>query len=931
MLILSLLLAACAVFPSGQCAAITGYWEEQNSGVDADLLGLCFVSEEEGWVVGTRGVILHTTDGGETWEQQDSGKLSYLYGVSFPNPKEGWVVGLNAFLRTTDGGETWATASTKEWNFGGRTLKFQDIVMRDPLNGWIADRGGYVIALAYGDSPRADWLRLREIDVMYDVDFLDENVGWCAGENGEEGAVYRTLNGGSSWGSTRVSHPVRAVHFIDAKEGWAVGEQGAVFHSPNGGVAWEWQDSGTDFATLKDVFFTDERTGWAVGEEGLILKTLAGGRVWSRTLWNRALPVPGQPGEYEDLYPELNRVVFVDPLEGWIVGEEGTILHFTGEYETIPAFSGHPNQDPTIRVRRGSVVLGSGGHPWSTSGTGSDVELGEVLRPVRLNTQENLVARARDGAGKIWSTVPIAFGPQVENVIDDEGMSTTLYEASEISGTATVYVDLGAVYPVYLLLLKLAPNPDPAYSLPQHIEIGLNSGDPEDVDARNQPILYPIWSEPNDGYSLLRIEIPPEPARYVGITVSETPNLRLRDLKVFGDGYFGQGMFLSKTIDFDAPSVWGMLRWEGKRPPDTEVILRTRVGDDDDPNMYWRRIGETAGYTNLTDSGEPMTRYDYEALPEYKRGEITFDTQNWTGWSAPYPFEEGEAPIQSPDGRQYLQIQAEFRNAPDAAAALSSISVEASNPASAYLILGEIVPAHAAPAQVTTFTYGIRPRFRREDIGFDTVEISTPVSPSAVHRVVIDSTEVAFTSEIREDPPGLRVRLPELAFLKDNAVVEIVFDCAVFRYGTGFPGHILNSRYEGGLPQRVVAGDALKGVGEDMLTVQTELETPLLLQPCADPDPFTPNGDGINDETELSYTVLKLFALAPVRIEVYDLAGRLVRRLYEGEKGDGVHVHRWDGRDEDGRLVRPGIYAYRVELDADADRQAVVGIVHVVY
>ena len=921
-LICAALVAGWGISPAGSYAAITGYWEEQNSTVEKELYGLSFADEDEGWVVGADGVILHTRNGGETWIQQESGTVCDLHSVAFVTPKDGWVVGFNTLLRTTDAGETWTDIFSSEWKLGDRAMWFWDIALLDPTSGWIGDRGGYVAYLTYDDPSSSYWRELTEITVQ-DVDFLSADMGWCVGSHEEWGVIYRITGGGAYWTYTWFETPVRAVHFVDDGEGWAVGDQGAIFHSVDGGESWERQESGTDYTDLRDVFFVDGQGGWAVGKSGLILKTLTGGKTWHRLIWT---------GEYEGFHPRLNRVVFVDPLEGWIVGERGTILHFVGEYETIPGFTGTTDEEPALEVRRGRVVLGRGGHPWKICGTRSNLEIeGDVLRPARLDPRENLVRRIQSD-GEIWSSVPAPLGTSVTAVIDNDPERTTSYRVPDLKSSATVYLDFGELYPLHRVEITLSSqhaSADPLLS--QRVTVGTNDGDPKDVEPRGAPFLHPVWDEVIRGQPDLSAEFPPRFARYLGIRISESPFVRIFDVRAFAEGYFGRSTFVSRPIDFGALSVWGKLRWEGERPPGTNVILRTRTGDDDDPDVYWYRIGESENYTNLTESGEPLTRYEYEALPGYERGGITFDAEHWTRWSARYPFEEGEAPIQSPDARRYLQIEVAFDNAADAAGTLSSLSVEASNPASAYLVLGEIVPAHTRPARMTTFTYGIRPRFREGDIGFDTAEIRTPVRPTSIRSVLIDSAEVAFTSEIRDDPPGFVVQFPELMFPLDNPAVAISFDCEVFRYGTGFPGYVSNSRYEEGFPQRVVAGDALEGMGEDVLTVQTELETPLLLQPNADPNPFTPNGDGINDETELSYTVLKLFASAPVRVKVYDLAGRLVRDVYQGTETDGMHAHRWDGRDEEGQAVSPGVYVYRVELNADADRQAVLGVVHVVY
>jgi hypothetical protein len=58
------------------------------------------------------------------------------------------------------------------------------------------------------------------------------------------------------------------------------------------------------------------------------------------------------------------------------------------------------------------------------------------------------------------------------------------------------------------------------------------------------------------------------------------------------------------------------------------------------------------------------------------------------------------------------------------------------------------------------------------------------------------------------------------------------------------------------------------------------------------------------------------FSLAepgPVRIEVYDLQGRPVRKLLDRILEAGDHVAGWDGEDDLGRRLPPGMYFYRLE------------------
>lgn len=69
---------------------------------------------------------------------------------------------------------------------------------------------------------------------------------------------------------------------------------------------------------------------------------------------------------------------------------------------------------------------------------------------------------------------------------------------------------------------------------------------------------------------------------------------------------------------------------------------------------------------------------------------------------------------------------------------------------------------------------------------------------------------------------------------------------------------------------------------------------------------------------------LELPAPAPVSAEVFDMAGRRVRHLGSGIYAAGRHALTWDGRDEAGREVAPGLYLVRASTPAGEARARVV-------
>ncbi|MBN2564575.1 MAG: hypothetical protein JXB46_02575, partial [Candidatus Eisenbacteria bacterium] len=82
-----------------------------------------------------------------------------------------------------------------------------------------------------------------------------------------------------------------------------------------------------------------------------------------------------------------------------------------------------------------------------------------------------------------------------------------------------------------------------------------------------------------------------------------------------------------------------------------------------------------------------------------------------------------------------------------------------------------------------------------------------------------------------------------------------------------------------------------------------------------EPNPFSPNGDGLYDTADVSFFLGR--DADYVNIEFYDLQGRLARRLvfqqatsYTGRTPAKVT---WDGKDSEGGVVPYGIYVMRVE------------------
>jgi len=95
---------------------------------------LYFVDSDNGWSVGSNGVIVHITNGSAatpTFATQSSGTTQQLNGIFMLDISRGWIVGNGGMaLRTADGGATWTPLTT------GVTNNLNDVHFKDTNNGW---------------------------------------------------------------------------------------------------------------------------------------------------------------------------------------------------------------------------------------------------------------------------------------------------------------------------------------------------------------------------------------------------------------------------------------------------------------------------------------------------------------------------------------------------------------------------------------------------------------------------------------------------------------------------------------------------------------------------------------------------------------------------------------------------------------------------
>ena len=593
-----------------------------------------------------------------------------------------------------------------------------------------------------------------------------------------------------------------------------------------------------------------------------------------------------------------------------------------------------------------------------------------AIRPIWVDPSVNLALDTNLEArgGNLYTSVSTGYtreaAKEVQVMIDGDPETATLRQVDisprlaglNIGYVKNTVVNLGAEMPVnrirfyprpgfeenYLAWYEIgvADNTAPFMASPQErapgrrwyrdISRSLSSAnDPEfDILERNVENLDQV----------VDLHFPTRDLRWVAIRpINPERTWEIAEMEVYGDGFVTKTSYRTGVLDFGRPVAWSKIRWQGEVPEGTRLVLRTRTGTTPQPNLFWK-IGSTGSFERVS-KDEYTTTYQ---VGRFGHIQATYDVDNWSFWSTPYDFAAGlrnpdaegwedGTPLLSPGPSQYLQLEVVMFSDGDKAPRIDEMSLLFAEDPAAQNVIAEIWPVETENFEPQTFTYVVRPVLADGDQGFDRLEIFTQVPAEAVHSVAIDGREIIddFPPQLEEDRIVISFE-PFVAPRDNERRIEVVFDAKVLRFGAEFTGWVYDSAAPE-LKQQVRPGNATFRFAGDALSVRTPVGGELVRKVTAHPATLTPNGDGINDQTMISYDLRNIGVPRQIVLRIFDLSGRLVREVISTPAVSGSFAAVWDGRRTEGDLVAPGVYLYQVDLTTDKGLSAAAGTVAVAY
>ena len=194
--------------------------------------GLYFVNSNTGFVSGSAGTILKTTNKGDNWNLLTSPTISALDGIYFVNENTGYIGGSGSgiLIKTTDAGVSFVNKNGL-YISGFETATA--IYFSDVNNGMYCTNAGRIVMTTNGGD---NWSLIYSMSGgIWGMSFPNATTGFACTSTG---TVLKTTNFGASWGvqNTPLTENLYEICFSSAQTGYIATWSGKVLKTTNAGL-----------------------------------------------------------------------------------------------------------------------------------------------------------------------------------------------------------------------------------------------------------------------------------------------------------------------------------------------------------------------------------------------------------------------------------------------------------------------------------------------------------------------------------------------------------------------------------------------------------------------------------------------------------------------------------------------------------------------
>lgn len=281
--------------------------------INGQLLQVTYNGSSTCYSVGTKGMLLHSPDKGESWRQIPTGVSDSLLSIAFSDALHGVIVGENGIvISTSDNGQTWIIGK-----LGVKTLRAISFHNR---TGMIVGDNGVIFR---SDDNGKNWIQIQTtIKVgLYSIIMVADSTIMIGAEGG---LIFRSTDNGNTWNDD-TAEPV--FNFLYRISEITVSAERKVFAlavrdkfsfllvSSDSGKTWNSDTIALPNGT-KDITFPNNDFGFAVSNSSQINLSTDGGRNFTANHNFDSTQI-----SVDDLYS----VLFIDRKIGIAVGASKTI------------------------------------------------------------------------------------------------------------------------------------------------------------------------------------------------------------------------------------------------------------------------------------------------------------------------------------------------------------------------------------------------------------------------------------------------------------------------------------------------------------------------------------------------------------------------------------------------------------------------------